>query len=192
MAEAIAVVGVVASIVQLLDFSSGILHRLDEFQSSLGEIPKSFRHIKVELPVLRETLQQTKEAIDAGYVSDKTKTALIPAIQGCMEQIESLHIILAEILPTQDDSRLKRGKKAILSLRQDSKVESITKILHGYIGTLTFYYTATSSALQPLTGAMLPKPHITSPLTSSPRCKALQNPTMAISTRFIAELPEST
>ena len=173
MAEAIAVVGAVASIVQLLDFSSGILHRLDEFQSSLGEIPKSFRHIKAELPVLRDTLQQTKEATDAGYVSDKTKTALIPAIQGCMEQIESLHVILAEILPTQDDSRLKRGKKAILSLRQDSKVESITKILHGYIGTLTFYYTATSSTLQPLTGTMLPKLHTTSPLTSGRRCKAL-------------------
>jgi hypothetical protein len=71
-----------------------------------------------------------------------------------MEQIESLHIILAEMLPTQDDSRLKRGKKEILSLRQDSKVESITKILHGYIGTLTFYYTATLSALQPMTGTI--------------------------------------
>jgi N-terminal domain on NACHT_NTPase and P-loop NTPases len=114
------------------------LHRLDEFQPSLVEIPKSFRHIKAELPVLRDTLQQTREAIDAGSVTDKTKTALIPAIQGCMEQIESLHIILAEMLPTQDDSRLERGKKEILSLRQDSKVESITKILHGYIGTLTF------------------------------------------------------
>ena len=52
-----------------------------------------------------------------------------------MEQIESLHIILAEMLPTQDDSRLERGKKEILNLRQDSGVESITKILHGYIGT---------------------------------------------------------
>jgi hypothetical protein len=83
------------------------LHRLDEFQPSLGEIPKSFRHIKAELPVLRDTLQQTREAIDAGSVTDKTKTALIPAIQGCIEEIESLHIILAEMLPTHDDPRLK-------------------------------------------------------------------------------------
>ena len=131
------------------------MHRLDEFQPSLVEIPKSFRHIKAELPVLRDTLQQTREAIDAGSVTDKTKTALIPAIQGSIEQIESLHIILAEMLPTQDDSRLERGKKEILSLRQDSKVESITKILHGYIGTLTFSTTQLHYRhLQPMTGTI--------------------------------------
>jgi hypothetical protein len=40
MAEALAVVGVVASIVQLVDFGSEVFHRLNDFQSSLGEIPK--------------------------------------------------------------------------------------------------------------------------------------------------------
>lgn len=73
MAEALAAVGVVVSIVQLIDFSSKILHRLDEFRSSVGEVPKSFRHIRAELPVLQDTLRQTKEAIDAGSVEDRTK-----------------------------------------------------------------------------------------------------------------------
>jgi hypothetical protein len=149
MAEALAVVGVVASIVQLVDFSSKVLVRLEEFQSSLGEIPKSFRHIKAELPVLRDTLQ-TVDAIDNGCIRDKTKTALIPAVEGCMEQIRSLDDILTKTLPTPNDSRLKRGTKAIWSLHQDAKVESITKVLRGFIGTLTFYYAAMSSTLQPL------------------------------------------
>ena len=52
MAEALAVVGVVSSIVQIIDFSSKIGHRLGEFQSSLGDIPETFRRIKAELPVL--------------------------------------------------------------------------------------------------------------------------------------------
>jgi hypothetical protein len=153
MAEALAVIGVVASIVQLVDFSSKVLVRLDEFQSSLGEIPKSFRHIKAELPVLQDTLKQTKDAVDAGFVRDETKTALTPAIEGCMEQIRSLDAILTKTLPTSNDSRLRRGTKAIWSLHQDAKVESIMKVLRGYIGTLTFYYAAMSSALQPLTGS---------------------------------------
>lgn len=152
MAETLAVVGVVANIVQLVDFSSKVLVRLDEFHSSLGEIPKSFRHIKAELPVLRDTLQQTKDAIDAGFVREKSKIALTPAIEGCMEQIQSLDAILTKTLPTPNDSRLKRGTKAIWSLHQDAKVESITKVIQGYIGTLTFYYAAMSSTLQPLTG----------------------------------------
>jgi hypothetical protein len=152
MAEALAVVGIIANIVQLVDFSSKVLGRLDEFQSSLGEIPKSFRHIKAELPVLQITLQQTKDAIDAGSIRDETETALRPAIEGCMEQIRALDALLIKTLPTSIDSRLRRGTKALWSLHQDAKVESITKILGGYIGTLTFYYAAMSSTLQPLIG----------------------------------------
>jgi hypothetical protein len=155
MAEAIAVIGIVASIVQLVDFSSRFLHRLEEFQSSIGEIPRSFRHIKAELPVLQVTLQQTREAIEAGSVRDETKKALVPAIEGCTEQIRVLNPILAKMLPIPTDSRLRRGTKAILSLHQEAKIESITKILRCYIGTLTFYYAAISSTLQPLTGNTL-------------------------------------
>jgi len=172
MAEAIVVIGIVASIVQLVDFSSRVLHRLEEFQTGLGEIPVSLRHIKVELPVLQDTLQQTRAAIDAGSVRDATKNALLPAIEGCTEQIRLLDSILAKMLPTPTDSRLKRGTKAILSLHQEPKIESITKILRCYVGTLTFYYAAISSTLQPLTGNTLPRECIKSLVTSSFRCKA--------------------
>jgi hypothetical protein len=37
MAEALAVVGVVSNIIQLVDFGSKVLHRLNDFQSSLGD-----------------------------------------------------------------------------------------------------------------------------------------------------------
>ena len=192
MAEVIAVIGVVASIVQLVDFSSRVFHRLDEFQSSLGEIPKSFRYIKAELPLLQDTLQQIKEAIDTGSVRDETKRALIPVIEGCREQMESLDVILTKTIPIPNDSRLKRGSKAMSSLLRDAKVESITKILRAYIGTLTFYYAAASSTLRPLTGSMLPKLYMTSPLSPCLRCKLRQNPSMAVFARSITELPEST
>ena len=155
MAEALAVISVVANIIQLVDFSSKLLHRLDEFRSSLGEIPKSFRHFSTELPVLRVTLQKVRDAIEAGSVGDETEKALIPAIYGCKEQIQLLDTLLTTILPEATDSRLKRGRKAMLSLNQESKVKSITRILHSYIRTLTFYYTVVSSTRQALTGDAL-------------------------------------
>jgi len=154
MAEALGVVSVVATIVQLIDFSSKILRRLDEFRSSVEEVPKSFRHIKVELPLLQDALRHIKEAIDAGSVEDGTKKALLPAIQGCREQVAALDAILAKTLPEPSDGWGVRGKKAIVSLNQDHKVESISKILRGYIGTLTFYYTVASSGVQPLEGTI--------------------------------------
>lgn len=155
MAEALAVISVVTNIIQLVDFSSKVLRRLDEFRSSLEEIPKSFRHYCAELPVLEITLRQIMKAIEAGSVGDETKNALMPAIQGCEEQIQILDTLLAKTLPVATDSQLKRGAKAVLSLKQEAKAESIRKILRGYVKTLTFYYTAISSSLQPLTGNAL-------------------------------------
>ena len=98
MAEALAVVAVVASIVQLVDFSNRVVRRLDEFHSVAGEIPKSFRQVKTELTLLGTTLQQIKEAIDADLVTDRSKTALLPVVAGCQEQVAQLDAILAKTL----------------------------------------------------------------------------------------------
>jgi hypothetical protein len=164
MAEVIAVIGVVASIVQLVDFSAKVLDRLDEFQSTLREVPESFRHIKAELPVLRDALQQTKEAIDSGSVKEESKGALLPAVECCKEQIIALDTLITKTIPLPNDSRLKRSTKAVFSLKQDAKIKKITKILRGYISTLTFYYAATSTSL-PVTGSAVPTTYMESPLT---------------------------
>jgi len=152
MAEALAVVGVVANIVQLVDFSSKVVCRLDEFHSVAGEIPKSFRQLKTELPLLGTTLQQMKGAVDADLVPDGSKTALLPVIVGCHKQIAQLDAILTKTLPESNDGWRKKSTKAMVSLHQDAKIESITKILRHHIGSLTFYCAAVSSTLQPLTG----------------------------------------
>lgn len=149
MAEALAVVGVVASIVQLIDFGSKVLLRLNEFQSNAREIPETFQHIKAELPVLLDTLEQTKTAIETGSIRDETKKALLPAIDGCRTQIESLDILIMKVLPLAGDSWRERSRKVISSLRQDAKVGKIRSNLQGYIQTLTYYHAAASSTLRP-------------------------------------------
>jgi hypothetical protein len=152
MAEALAVVGVVASIVQLIDFGSKVLLRLNEFQSNAREIPETFQHIKAELPVLLDTLEQTKTAIETGSIRDETKKALLPAINGCRTQIESLDILIMKVLPLAGDSWRERSRKVISSLRQDAKVGKIRSNLQGYIQTLTYYHAAASSTLRPSIG----------------------------------------
>ena len=155
MAEALAVVGTVANIVQLVDFGSKVLLRLNEFQSSVGEIPKTFQHIRAELPVLLDTLKQTKTAIESGAIRDETKKALLPAIEGCRTQVESLDIVIGKVLPLSGASWRERGRKAISSLRQDGKIRKIRTDLQGYIQTLTYYHAAASSTLRPQIGMIL-------------------------------------
>ena len=142
MAEALAVVGVVSSIVGLVDFSSKVLHRLNEFQSSRGEIPESFRHIKEKLPILLETLNQTKLAVEKGSIEEETKEALSSVVDGCQTQITLLNDLIGKSLPQEGDSWRKKTSKAISSLRQDAKVTKITITIRSHIQDLTNYLSA--------------------------------------------------
>jgi hypothetical protein len=152
MAEALAVAAVVASIVQLVDFGSKVSHRLNDFQSSLGEIPKTFKHVKDELPILLETLDQTKVAVEKGSIKQETKKALLLVVNGCQTQITLLDDLIGRSLPQEEDSWRKKTGKAILSLRQDAKVAKITAILRTHIQSLTNYRVAASSTLQTANG----------------------------------------
>ncbi|KAI9777133.1 MAG: hypothetical protein M1839_009089 [Geoglossum umbratile] len=159
MADALAVVGIVANIIQLVDFGSRVLERLEEYRSNLGEIPEVFLHIKTELPVLLDALCQTKVAIEAGCMQDETKKALLPAVKGCGVQIKTLDDVIAEMLPASDDSWVRRRRKAFQSLRRDAKVGKITAVVRGYIQTLTYHAAASSSLLKtPLAVQTLPYP----------------------------------
>ena len=148
-------VGIVTNIAQLVDFGSRVLKRFKEYQSKFGEVPEAFRHIKTELPVLLDALQQTNAAINAGSMQDETKKALLLAVEGCEAQIKSLDGIIVKALPTSGNSWARRGRKALGSLRYDAKMEKITAVVRGYVQTL-IYHTAASCTLRPLAGITLP------------------------------------
>ena len=148
MTEALAVVGVVASIVGLVDFGSKVLHRLNDFQSSRGDIPETFKHVKEELPILLEMLNQTKLAVDKGNIKEETKKSLLLVVNRSQTQITLLDDLIGKSLPQEGDSWRKKTSKAIFSLRQDAKVAKITATLRMHIQGLTYYRLSVSSALQ--------------------------------------------
>ncbi|KAF2132357.1 hypothetical protein P153DRAFT_189443 [Dothidotthia symphoricarpi CBS 119687] len=151
MAEALAVVAIISSIVQLVDFTSKVVTRLDELRSDTSDAQKSLGHLKAELPVLVRALQLIEEAINSGLFPKGCATALVPVVQGCEESIREINSILAKTLLKQSDGRTKKVFKSIGSVWNDGKIESIAKALRDYTGTLTFYFAASSSTLQPLT-----------------------------------------
>jgi len=148
MAEALAIVGIVANIAQLVELGSKVLNRLNDFHSSLEEAPETFRHIKDQLPLLLNTLGETQKAVDAGHVTKETQEALLPVVQGCRSQVKLLDDVLEKTLPATGDSSWQRSRKAFSSVRQERKVEQITADLGKYIQMLTNYHATTSSTLQ--------------------------------------------
>ncbi|CZR66589.1 related to kinesin light chain [Phialocephala subalpina] len=148
MAEALAVIGSIASIVQLLEFGGKVLGRLKEFHSKRVEIPQCFRHIEIELPVLLDALAQTKTAIETGSVSAETEDALLPAIKACRRLVRKLHSILARLVTLKSDSWSRKTRKTFSSLRHEGKVQDIRTEIDRYIRVLTYSHAATTLAFR--------------------------------------------
>ncbi|MCJ1246054.1 hypothetical protein MMC30_003258 [Trapelia coarctata] len=139
MAEALAAAGLASSIVQFITFSCQLVERLKEFQSSIQEVPKTFRDISVQLPLLVDTLGKTKAQADSRQVTWETASALKPVVEGCLEQIKSLEDILTKTIPGQESSAWDRRFKALSSLRHDKAVQRISSALQSYIQYLTYH-----------------------------------------------------
>ena len=136
MAETLAVVGVVASIVQLIDFGTKVVLRMNEFHSAMGEVPKSFRTLEIELPLVFKTLKRIKEHAAIDDVEESS--SLCSVVDGCLGEIERLDKILNKVSPSQGQSKRWRttGLKAFKSFGYDKEVQRISTKLHGYMGIL--------------------------------------------------------
>jgi hypothetical protein len=143
------VIGVVAGIIQLAQVGYSVLKRLEEYQSKLGDIPESFRHIRVRLPVMLDALQHTQSAIEIGSIRDESKNALLPAIEGCRAQIKLLDDVVARALPYPSSSRFRRHVSAVKSFKYDAKVDKITAVIHEYSLTLAHHAAAASFGASP-------------------------------------------
>lgn len=165
MAEALAVVNLVAAIVQFVDFGTKVVARLNEFTSDIKEVPKTFRDIKIRLPLIINTLDRTQKQADAGYVSKATADSLKPLVDGCLEQVKLLEHMLDRFIPAKNASSWQKRLQALKSLAHDRDVQQITSVLDRDIQSLTFHQTTTSLDLSnkllvreaaPLSGEDLP------------------------------------
>lgn len=142
MAEALAAVGIVASIAQLADLGSKVLGRLNEYHSKIEDAPRSIRNVQDQLPLLLKVLEDTQRSLDSGVIQYETERALVPVIDGCRFQIKSLEAIVDKLPPQSGESWMKKSKKAISSLKQDSNMRKIASALERYVLVLTFWFSA--------------------------------------------------
>jgi len=152
MVEPLAAVGVAASVIQLVDFTTKVVSRLDEFRSNVQEVPESFRQVYDQLPVLSATLERIQDVVRADSVANNLDAPFLRVVNNCREKILELDAILEKTLPAVKDRARTRCMKAILSLGQDDKVNKIAGTIQNYMQTLIFYRIAATSALKPQTG----------------------------------------
>ena len=146
-AEAIAVLGIIASTPSIIDFTSKILERIKEAGENVHNIPKAFRDVQITLPLLSHALKQTKQRINSGDLDEEACAALKPVLQDCKSGISELNDIFGKCLPKDGSSRLYRVWKAVISLGKDKKVEEISELLQKRVAFLTYHHVATPASM---------------------------------------------
>ena len=143
--DPLSAIGIAANIMQVVQFGGAVIERLETYRSKTGELPDAFQHISNRLPALIHKLKETEAATKTGAISTEDRKVLKPMIDGCMGEMEYLKGVLDKVLPKLGDSSVKRGLKAIGSLRWDSRVEKSAKVIQDYVVNLTYFAVATPS-----------------------------------------------
>ena len=130
MAEAAAVVGLVASIASLVDISTKVVSRLHDFTSKSSDVPKSFRSLWIRLPLLTATLRHIQSQAENGHLPDDVTKALKAVIDNTSQQVSTVQICLSKVLPSDSTSKLERGLKALKSLAKEDKVQQALEKIH--------------------------------------------------------------
>ena len=141
MAEAAAVIGLVASIASLAELTAKVVSRLHEFTSKSSEVPESFRSLSTRLPLLTATLQHIRsQAEDDRFPDDVAKT-LNEVVDNTSKQVSDIQISLSKVLPSNGASKLERALKALKSLAKEDKVQRALEEIYRNIDILVLLQT---------------------------------------------------
>lgn len=177
MAEALAVIGIIANFAAVIDVGTKILSRLHEYMDASTRIPKAFQGIAVDLPLVLDTVSRTSDQAKAGVVSETTLRKLESIVDRCQKMIEELDDLLIKLLPKEKDSVWRRGKKMVLSLTQEKDVNEIASGIQKLVWTLTYYQSVTG----PVSNEQLPAPRalLQQSTSSGPHVKSTPLPSGA-------------
>lgn len=139
MAEALTVVGAVASVIQLVDFTTKVFERVNQYVRRADEAPETLRDIGIHLPLFIDALRRIQFHIDFGHFNPQASSALNILTDECYSQMIVLDDLMKKLTPEQGDSKLTKTRKAILSLKDERTLERIFYKVSGYIKMLLLY-----------------------------------------------------
>ena len=147
MAEAIAVIGFVSAIASLADYGEKIVKRLNEFRKNVRELPQSFLHISVQLPLLVDIIRRLHDQSKQGELTPDTQNLLEPVLDCLSQEIQKLDAVLGKILPSAEASTWEKSVKALKSVGAQKDVDEFAAIIRDYVASLTAFQTTHNSDL---------------------------------------------
>ena len=140
MAEALAIVGLTSSIITFVDAAQKVTSRLKDYWESGRELPKAYANVRNQLAFMVQEVEEMKDEYQRGLIPAGKAVRLRDAIEACNRQTARLNAILGDVLPAPNDSKIRRGRKALRSLRREKEVVGIQASIESSKSTFTLYY----------------------------------------------------
>ena len=122
-AEAILVLGVISSVIAIVD---GTKQVYDAAANAQG-LPAAFKEVAGRLPIVQNILRTADQHIKVGDVDNESCKGMIPTIEACKKKAERLKELFQKVLPPDDASRTERYLKAVRTLGKGNRVELLMK-----------------------------------------------------------------
>ncbi|KAL8948973.1 MAG: hypothetical protein Q9222_004879 [Ikaeria aurantiellina] len=162
MAEAVAAIGIGASVLQFATVAAKLTQRINEFNSTAEEMPQALRSIHTQLPFLLDTCQ----SLDTGDESENT----LAIIRECHREIEDLYQTINTILPGPGDPKLRRAFKALKSIHYQERFDhTLRRIEHFKTDLILHCCRGTSGTSRGLP----PAPKVANSLPSAPMASSV-------------------
>lgn len=160
--EALAVIGIIANIMQLVDFADKIISRVKDYSMGDRGIPRAFRDIQTTLPLIGITLREVETQVTKGRIAEEKCTVLRPVLNECESKLREFDAVFRKAMREQGESKF---QKAISSLRQDKKVTEIAQALFLFLQSLTYYHVASAPTLDDIAALLESVPRLNVPAT---------------------------
>jgi hypothetical protein len=122
-AEAIAVLGVVSSIISIVD---GIKQVYDAATNAQG-LPEDFRQVAGRLPIVKDILDSATQHIKDGDVDEESCKAVKHVVDACEKKAKKLDELLHKVIPSIGASTTERYFSPLRVLGKGSQVENLMK-----------------------------------------------------------------
>jgi N-terminal domain on NACHT_NTPase and P-loop NTPases len=145
MAEAITVLGLVSSIIQIVDFSFKVARGLKSLQSGQSEAAQSLQNVRVQLDLLVVAFENIAERNkNARFRGDNPKKIVWDAVEGCRSNIRQLNDILKR-MPSEKDGMGDKIRKMVYIVSQGRRVEKVKNSLWENVKSLEICVATRSS-----------------------------------------------
>lgn len=139
MAEAIAVIGLLASCSQLIEYGGAVVKRLHDFMTNVKELPPCFAHINNQLPMLMGIVDSLQKRAGNGDFTSKIQHDLERVIEALDKELKGLDAVLSNILPSARASTWEKGVKAVKSVAAQKRVENFAQVIQNYMISLNAF-----------------------------------------------------